>query len=84
MNKNLWRGCACNGALNPKCPVHSANADDSDGDKVFEYQCLIIGPDGTGKIELLSAVSTSHAFTEAWHEFDGRCVAVKRGEFLHN
>ncbi len=79
---------------NKGCPVHDYKASDEvveyDGltklsTKVYEYECLMIDPaNGNGTVETLSAVSTSHAFTEAWHIFEGRCIAVRRGELEHD
>lgn len=92
-----WRGCTCEPdtqttvvvpetleerKTTPGCPVHDYRASDEDG-KVYEYTCLIIHQDGNGTEECLSATGTSHAFTEAEAEF-GKCVAVKRGEYLHD
>lgn len=83
MTENPWRGCTCNEGGSAGCPVHDAAASDADGNKVFEYQCLVIGGDGNGAVEVLAATDTSHAFTEAWYCFDGKCVAVRRGEYLY-
>lgn len=86
---NGWKGCICSTIGQLGCPVHdSAEAeslyDTETGDgPVHEYECLML-TDGNLTVQSLSAMSTSHAFEEASYEFEGRCLAARRGEFLHN
>lgn len=84
-----WQGCTCipsheHDGFTPRCPVHDAAVQDGDGFKVFEYDCLVIGANGNGEIQSLVAVSAGHAFEEASYEFDGNCVAVRRGQYLYD
>ena len=58
--------------------------DDTDGEKVWEYECLQLREDGTFVIETLAGMSTDHAFEEASYEHEGTCVAVRRGAYLYD
>jgi len=78
-----WQTCTCDGACTAGCLIHEAAASDENADNVYEYACLILKPDTTLEIQTLSCVSTSHAFEEAGYECEGKCLAVKRGAYLH-
>ena len=55
-------------------------ADDATGeDDVYEYE-ILIEYEGELWVQLLVGVSASHAYDEAWHEYDGNILAVRRGD----
>ena len=76
-----WVACTCTDEGPRGCRVHDASADDSDGDKLFEYECLMLN-EGQFTVQTLSGQSTGHAFEEASYEFEGQCLAARRGEYL--
>jgi len=78
-----WKTCTCNAGGSAGCPVHDAGADDADGSKVWEYECLQLLDDGSLQTETLAGMSTGHAFEEASYEHEGKTLAVRRGNYLY-
>ena len=52
-------------------------------EKIYNYTVTIKAPDGTISDWHIDAVDDGHAFEEASYEFEGECIAVKRGEFMY-
>jgi hypothetical protein len=83
-----WTSCTCDMGGSAGCLVHDAGADDTQREddnvtaKVWTYQCLILN-EGALSTEELDGTSTSHAYEEAGYEFEGRCIAVRRGGYMY-
>lgn len=82
-----WRTCTCDAGGSAGCVVHDIGADDAtvlpNGEKQnFEYTVLYVSPDGTLCVEWLDGLSAAHAYDEAWHECEGKVIAVRRGDSL--
>jgi len=69
-------------AVNRRTEMQLTSNDEPE--KVYEYTCTLMRPDGSTYNEVLVGVSDEHAHEEAMHEFEHICIAVKRGEFLYN
>jgi hypothetical protein len=54
-------------------------ADDATGEEDFYEYEILIEFEGKLWVQTLGGASASHAYDEAWHEYDGNILAVRRG-----
>lgn len=89
LEDNGWTTCTCDAGGSAGCPVHDAAADDGvpvndgDGHKKWDYDCLMLH-EGKLVVETIVGVSTGHAFEEAGYVCEGKCLAVRRGQYLYD